>query len=282
MPRLNIDIKRLVELYEEGFSTRQIAQMLNLSQPTVLKRLHESGVKLRKGIDIPDEKFAELYKRGLSLQEIAKIFNCSSSTVLERLRKHGTKLRPKSRARKLPELRPNTDLAYALGATLGDGWRETWRLSLQVRDRDFTEAFASAWRNLGFEPKISRRKGGYYRVDINSVELIRWLESLSYEEIEKIFITNESKGAFIRGYFDSDGGVVNQNNIRFCGLDLPLLKLAAKFCSDLGIETIIRGPYRRKYELYVRAKSKTLFAELIGSSLARKREALQKIVGFYS
>lgn len=281
-PRLDIDVGRIAELYEQGFSAKQIAQMLDLSKPTVLKKLHERGVELRRGIDIPNEKFADLYEQGLSLRKISKIFNCSSSTVLERLRKLGVKLRPKSRARKLPELKPHWDLAYVLGVTFGDGWREAWRLSLQVKDRDFAEAFALAWGNLGFEPKTSMKNGGYYRVDVNSVELIRWLGSLSYEKIWELFINDETRRAFIRGYFDSDGGVVNQNEIRFSSLDLPLLKLVAKICSNLGIETTIRGPYREKYELYVRAKSKVLFAKLIGSSFARKREALEKIARFYS
>jgi len=61
-------------------------------------------------------------------------------------------------------------------------------------------------------------------------------------------------------------------------------------CSNLDIKTSIYGPYHNKrrngekdmYVLYVHTQSRRRFAELVGSSLARKREALEKIARFYS
>ena len=46
--RLQIDIKKVIRLYRQGLSTRQIAAQINVSHDTVLRRLKEAGQPLRR------------------------------------------------------------------------------------------------------------------------------------------------------------------------------------------------------------------------------------------
>lgn len=292
--RFNINARRVAELYKQGFSTRRIGRMLDCSKGPVLRRLHELGIKPRgRQIDVDVERMAELYERGFTSWEIAPIINCSKNTVLRRLREFGVKLR--SKTRELPDLKPCRDLAYVLGVAFGDGRKRPDGLHLWVKDRDFAEAFAKACENLGFKPRrYFKENEGDYEVCVYSIELGRWLKSLSYEKIEKLLVDEDAKTAFVRGYFDSDGsasmGLAEpcRNNIMFGDSNLSLLTLVAEVCADLGIKTSpVYGPYPNEngtnmYALHVRARSKRRFAELIGSNLARKREILEKIARFYS
>lgn len=291
--RLDINARRVAELYRQGFSARRIGRMLGHSKSPVLKRLHELGIKLRgRQVDIDVKRMFKLYERGFTSWEIAQMLNCPKTTVLRRLHEFGVKLR--SKTRDLPDLKPGGDLAYVLGVAFGDGKKRADGLHLWVRDKDFAEAFAEACEGLGFKPKkYFREKERIYEVCVYSIEFGRWLKSLSYERVKELLADEEAKKAFVRGYFDSDGCATIspteecRNNIMFGDPDPSLFRLVAKICSDLGIETSIYGPYRENgetdmYVLYVHARSRRRFSELIGSSLARKREALEKIARFYS
>ena len=303
--RLNIDARLVAELYEQGFSTPKIGRMLGYSKNPVVRRLHELGIRLRgKRIDVDVKRMSELYEQGFTSRKIARALGCSKTTVLRRLRKVGVRLRQNTR--ELPDLKPCRDLAYVLGVAFGDGKKRDDGLHLWVRDRDFAEAFAEACERLGFKPKrYFKENEGTYEVCVYSTEFGHWLKSLSYEMVKRLLADEDSKKAFVRGYFDSDGcATVNpakpcRNAIAFGDPNSSLLWLVAKICFDLGIKTSIYGPYRRSgkrtfprggtyiqkksmYVLYVHAKSKRRFSELIGSSLTRKREVLERIARFYS
>jgi hypothetical protein len=295
--RLDIDARRVIELYERGFSAQRIGRMLGCSKGPVLKRLHELGITPKgRRINVDVKRMIELYEGGSTSREIASVLNCSKNTVLRRLRKFGVKLR--SKTRELPDLKPSRDLAYVLGVAFGDGKKRADGLHLWVKDKDFAEAFAGACENLGFKPKkYFKENEKAYEVCVYSIELGCWFKSLGYEKIRELLADEETKKSFIRGYFDSDGcATINpteqcRNNIAFGDPNLLLLKLVAEFCSDLGIETSIYGPYKNSgsfsekkdmYTLYVHARSRHHFAKIIGSSLARKREVLEKIARFYS
>lgn len=291
--RLDIDARRVAELYEQGFSAQRIGRMLGCSKGPVLGRLHELGIRLRKRrIDVDVKRMVELYEQGFTSWEIARGLNCSKNTVLRRLWGSGVKIR--SKTRELPNLEPGKDLAYVLGVAFGDGKKRADGLHLWVRDRDFAEAFAGACESLGFKPrKYFKERERAYEVCIYSIEFGRWFKYLTYEGVKELLVDDEAKKAFVRGYFDSDGCATIssigecKNSIKFGDPNLSLLRLVAEVCSDLGIETSAYGPYSKNgkkdmYTLYVHAQSRRRFSELIGSNLARKRKALEKIARFYS
>lgn len=294
-PRLDIDAKRVVELYRGGFSTRRIGRMLGCSKVPVLRRLHEPGIKLRgKRINVDVERMIKLYKRGFTSWDVARAINCSKNTVLRRLRESEVKLR--SNTQELPDLKPCRDLAYVLGVTFGDGKR-SGGLHLWVKDGDFAEAFAEACENLGFNPRrYFKENERTYEICTYSIWFGRWLKSLSHGGVNELLTDEEAKKAFVRGYFNSDGYATIssieecRNNVMFGDPNLSLLRLVTEVCSDLGIKTSIYGPHKNSSgldgkkdmrTLYVHVRSRRRFAELVKSSLARK-QVPEKIARFYS
>lgn len=291
--RLEIDTEKIVELYARGFSTIEIGRALGCSKNPVLKRLREVGMKLReRRIDLDTEKIAYLYQKGLDSRRIADMSACSKNTILRRLHECEVKVRLKTR--ELPDMKPGQDLACVLGVAYGDGRKRLDGLHLWVKDKDFAESFADACERLGFKPrKYFNEIEENYEVCVYSIEFGRWIKSLTFEKIEKLLVNDASRCAFVRGYFDSDGSATIQlyekcrNGISFGDPNLTLLKFVSKICSVLGIKTSIYGPYgkgagKEMYTLYVHAKSRRRFFELINSSLARKRDVLEKIARFYS
>ena len=44
---MDLPVSEIVEMYEDGNTSRQIADTFDCSQPPILKRLHEAGVEVR-------------------------------------------------------------------------------------------------------------------------------------------------------------------------------------------------------------------------------------------
>jgi len=80
-----------VKLYEQGYSTRQIAKIYGLEKTTISRWLKKQGVELRvkKTFNVTEDmanEFIKLYTQGLSTHEIARRFNISQSTVHKHLK----------------------------------------------------------------------------------------------------------------------------------------------------------------------------------------------------
>ncbi|HOL17330.1 MAG TPA: helix-turn-helix domain-containing protein [Bacillota bacterium] len=52
--KIPVDVDRLIQLYRQGYSTRDIARVVDVSHDTVLRRLKEAGQPLRAW-RLPDE-----------------------------------------------------------------------------------------------------------------------------------------------------------------------------------------------------------------------------------
>jgi len=105
----------------------------------------------------------------------------------------------------------------------------------------------------------------------------------------------ETMTAFLRAFFDSEGSVEKNGNIRVFNTDLRILNYVKELLLRLNIE--VTGPhlivksgtpfYDRKkgktyyvkkdvYYLYIRVNSRGRFAELIGFTIRRKMKRLMK------
>jgi len=101
--------------------------------------------------------------------------------------------------------------------------------------------------------------------------------------------------SFLRAFFDSEGSVEKNGNIRVYNTDLRTLNYVKELLLRLNIEvtgphlTVKKGTpfydkkmektyYAKKdvYYLYIRANSRRKFAELIGFTIKRKMEKLMK------
>ncbi|KUN17608.1 hypothetical protein AQJ11_37740 [Streptomyces corchorusii] len=84
-----VDVPRLVKLYESRLSVPAIAKECGISYGTAYNRLRDAGVLrgLRKEVDVP--RLVKLYESRLSIPAIAKECGISYSTAYNRLRNAG-------------------------------------------------------------------------------------------------------------------------------------------------------------------------------------------------
>ena len=123
-----------------------------------------------------------------------------------------------------------TELAYVIGVLLGDGcvYRMkctnnythkngvSWRIELQVTDREFAERFAYSCGMILKRPErrrvkvlgpMKRKRPGkqVYRVCVASLSFGEWWKHLSNSEKLKFAIANPAN--FLRGLYDSEGNL---------------------------------------------------------------------------
>lgn len=170
--------------------------------------------------------------------------------------------------------------AYLAGVLRGDGWLNS-SLCLRVADRDFAETFAATIRNgYGCTAKVNIDERGYFLVRRNSAGRFEHLRTLIPE-------SSEARAAWLRGYFDSEG------NAQLTPLPTQGDRSFGRRVSfaDLGFATRWSTLKPSKghigtlpvHELALRGSKQQYarFAELISSSIARKRIALGQIAESY-
>ncbi len=97
-------------------------------------------------------------------------------------------------------------------------------------------------------------------------------------------VTKENKIDYIRGYFDTDGGVAKSNKVRFyiyfCQKNFDDLSKVRDYLTDLKIDCgIIHNPSKKidanYWRFYIRANSYMDFVDKIGSSHPEKAKYLR-------
>lgn len=99
-----VPVAELTDLYvNRMWCSYQLAEQFNCSAPTILIRLKEAGVAIRKSgnrkgrprsIDLPVSELITLYVDQLwAVEKIAEEYGCSGPTVSDRLREAGVKIR---------------------------------------------------------------------------------------------------------------------------------------------------------------------------------------------
>lgn len=194
--------------------------------------------------------------------------------------------------------------AYLAGCLNGDAWFSSPQksspngyLCLRCADEDFATAFSNAI-TAGFcvPSRVTVDERGYYLVRKNNgfgrFELLREFEPYSQPEM----------GVWLRGLFDSEGSVKLSpkpasgprswdRRIGMFVTDEAILIRASEMLAALGIDSRIRdwkagtGHKGTKpvYALLLNSSQTNYsrFADLVGSSIARKREALERIPQTY-
>lgn len=187
--------------------------------------------KLKKS-DI--KRIVELYLEGYNSKELAKMFGVSSRTILYHLGKAGV-IRNRSEAATLRHnknvnLTPSPELAYIIGAFLGDGHvgevkscerkgkvYKRWRFRLKVTSREFVESVAEACRRIGLRPHIFKCDSPYYitratyqipyELVVYSKPLCLLLRDIKENlNLLKKYIEGFEK-EFLRGLYEAEGSV---------------------------------------------------------------------------
>ena len=249
------DINLLSKMYENGQSSYSLQEKFNLSANTILNKLKQTNVKIRKRKYSLDESMFDFIDNEWKSYFLGLMF--ADGCV------------------RLPE----------------SGWRTS--ISLHEKDKEILEKLCIhiyGNKNLKYQkPKIVKSKNGKtynnsgaYTLSINSKKIIKKLISYGCSPQKSLTldwpvnIPENLLNHFIRGYFDGDGSVCART-ISFVSSDLFCQKLK-KFLDDkLHINTKLT---KRLYEkvsrlsLHKMKENKILYDYLYGNAtlfLERKR-----------
>jgi len=209
-------------------------------------------------------------------------------------------------------LRPSKELAYVIGAKLGDGYttrdRHTVKsynnvkIGLKVKDREFAEEFARCLAKVLGRPSIKPRirySDKRYAVEVRSETLYQLLKKpVDLDRLKKyIEHCDGCVAAFLRGFFDSEGSVDKRGHIRTYNTDLVLLTYIKDLLERLGIASTepklghpqgkaFFDPRKGKtyksnkdcYCLRIRANSNTTFYRKVGFTIKRKRRRFKNYI----
>lgn len=239
-------------------------------------------------------------------QELAEEFNVSVSkaTVLRWCKgKHNTFNKTKR-----VNLEPSPELAYIVGAYLGDASvserNYQYRIRLKVIDRDFAQSFERALKSIGAKPRIgfehNQDRTDRWWVEVTNKELFMFLKGPKDMLFEVARVYSRE---FLRGFFDSEGTVVFNRESRTLQVsasnyDLEVLTLCEKLLKKLNIDSKIylhrkkgtpvniRGKmYQYNSDLYritiLRRQSVLNFYREVGFSIQRKQHKLKEALEFF-
>ena len=183
-------------------------------------------------VDLRD-KLYELYRiKNKSTYQIARLYGVSDWTIRQWMDRYGIARRNRSIATKLalspPEIRrrmslrhrrkfeaiPSPYLGYVLGVLRGDGYVSkyqrarggyNYQICLYAKDRDFTEKFAKALKEIGLNPFTFANKRGFHQAVANSADFYEWYKPLDLKQIRKLIEGYEEY--FARGFYESEGHI---------------------------------------------------------------------------
>ena len=202
--------------------------------------------------------------------------------------------------------KPCTELAYAIGVSLGDASTSSGRknynhkIKLRVIDREFAEEFA---RCLGvllrrLPPRVKwHEKTHSWHTELSSLLLKKFLTQDLKTLIPSIKHCQACKGAFLRGFYDSEASIRGRQ-LRVYNGEIEKLKLVCSLLGSLGVSTT--GPHLRgekggmvsikgkmyhvnkdQHYVYVRTDSLLAFYERVGFTIKRKQERLEDALNVY-
>lgn len=306
------------ELYESGVSTVEIGKMFNVDYRTVWAALKSMGVERRpvpehlrhEELESLKDECIRLYTEGVGPTEIAKRLGISKTSVHRYLRSAGVTPKGLSYwATKYPVRnenafeRINTDeKAYYLGFLMADGnillntrgEPVAVQVCLSEQDRELLESLA---KFVGTDAPL------YERPDRNALQLRIYSRKLARDLCTCGCVPNKTftlqfppeetvpkglLGAFVRGYFDGDGGIIKTHSgarvviacasLSFAG---SMLDAFSDVCSNGGVHLRKQGKI-----YYVVIERKTLlnkiyhwFYDTATVWLPRKRKKYEEVLG---
>lgn len=186
------------------------------------------------------------------------------------------------------------ELSYLAGVLHGDGWCTDLSLGLKVADHDFATEFSRCIKVVfNKEIKVSNTEG-YWRVRANN-------KSGRYNNVKNYSPVNESEiTAWVKGLFDSEGNAqfskLNRGErsynrrISFYSTEYSTLKRAKNYMEEFNITSKINTVTSSKthlgdkqvYELLLQSSKEnfSLFNVHIGSSIQRKRKAIEEMLNY--
>ena len=197
-------------------------------------------------------------------------------------------------------LKPSPELAYILGALLGDGnWRKRGtktKISLRVKEYDFALAYARCYDVVEGKRNGEPTQPYYYKkmkvwvVDVTSITLYTLLKPFKIQKIKPFVESNiNTIRAFLRGFFDAEGECSNRKSDRRVACsnkNYELIQYVMELLRKIGIESKLRwkksktskGRSTYIWRLYIYGRYIKRYADLVGFVIKKKRDTLQEII----
>ena len=164
-----------------------------------------------------------------------------------------------------------------LGDATHSRLHRTWRIA--QKEREWLEKLQKFLKRLGYKSWIYRegKERQLYILETTAKFLFNGFNPAK-------LVDEAEKAAYIRGYFDAEGGVPQNSEARLyvqlVQKNKEELKVVQKLLQELGIESgVIHNPSARNdpnyWRFFVRARSYQRFIQKIGSWHPRKQKILQ-------
>ena len=253
MKRLDLDKKRIIELYKKGNSCIQIGKIFNVTHTTISKILKANNIEVivnpGKYNFLDEDLIIKLYKEGMSLGKIAETFKVSRKPITRIIKSNNIEITTTNNKLYSYDVNffkkiDNEEKAYWLGFLYADGnvYSKNYKknnqgkhvidISLSIIDIEHLKKFKKAIKtNAPVSIRETRCNNKIFkacRFSINNKEMTEDIiklgcvpnKSLILDFPNENIVPNNLLRHFIRGYFDGDGSVYwnsskNTNTICF-------------------------------------------------------------------
>lgn len=198
----------------------------------------------------------------------------------------------------------NKDLAYILGVVAGDGYcrkrrsskRTSGEIILKVKNLDFAKEFKKRLKEWSeIQPKFWEKNGNFYTT-LYSIDAVNVIQGIKLKEV--ITSSKKVKANFLRGLYDSEGGVTGKNLdkrkfacrwIHFSNNNKETISLVSKLLKDFNIAHKIKsrihsgfGSKKLQYEIQIFGlENFEKFYKNIGFSIKYKKDKLLEVINSY-
>jgi transcriptional regulator len=263
------EYQKIVDLYKQGMSQPEIANIYDCSASTVSAILKTMNVETRLGGSKNTKqevlKMCEMYKSGKLLQEVANEFNTTSATVSRLIKKNGVEIdRFKYHFNEhYFDKIDSQDKAYILGLLWADGHNRVDRggviLELQEDDKELLEQINNITENERPLRKVALNdKKSSWKNQYNLLWQSKYLSSVLNKygmcqrkslvlEFPK-WLDKDLYSHFIRGYMDGDGCVCYMQHKHKLQVSMVgtrvFLEVIQKICENIGVKSYITNDKR--------------------------------------
>ena len=193
------------------------------------------------------------------------------------------------------------EFAYILGVVHGDGFINVrpsgGTIGLKVKDQDFAIKFKKdleSWSELTVK---SKSQDGFYYVNLYSTKFSKIVRDFNVKNI--LNFNDNLKYHYLRGLFDSDGGIVGNNLnyrrkakrwIHFSNNNKEIIGLVSNLLKEFGLKHFIKsrihsgfGSKKIQYEVKIyKFKDIFYFYKNINFCIARKQKRLKEVIESYN
>lgn len=223
-------IQNIIDLYKQGFSQAEISRECNISNWSIRCIFKEYNItrknKPNRFTDEERSDISRLYIEGKTCEQIATIYKVTKCTISRLLRKNNIEARKPTQYMKKYNLNENffdkidtQEKAYVLGILWADGCnftqRNLVRLALQSKDRHILDNISKLLESDKPLQFVKGRSGEQdtYALNIINKHMSQVLDKLGMHNAKSLilefpkWLDKTLYPAFIRGYYDGDGGL---------------------------------------------------------------------------